>query len=187
MYYGLQDMSEKKRAKEMRNYELSQVHNALEKPPLQVPFRHLCNLLLSTAGDIDAAINAFPGGSDTAGKERERLRTRARCGWNWIQKYAPEDFSFTLKTGDENPVDLAANERSAVIALRSLIEAELDTIREKDLSSRIYDIARGHGMEPKDFFRVMYLVLVGKEQGPRLAGFLQTLGKDRVLLILRAY
>jgi lysyl-tRNA synthetase class 1 len=33
----------------------------------------------------------------------------------------------------------------------------------------------------------MYRVLIGKEKGPRLAGFMQTIGQDRVLRILRNY
>ena len=42
-------------------------------------------------------------------------------------------------------------------------------------------------MEPKAFFPVLYTVLVGSEQGPRLGGFLKTLGAERVLSILSRY
>jgi len=36
-------------------------------------------------------------------------------------------------------------------------------------------------------FKAAYQALIGKDQGPRLAGFLKTLGKDKVLEILSAY
>ena len=42
-------------------------------------------------------------------------------------------------------------------------------------------------MEPKEFFKLQYQVLVGKEMGPRLAGFLLTIGKERALDLLTGY
>jgi lysyl-tRNA synthetase class 1 len=42
-------------------------------------------------------------------------------------------------------------------------------------------------MEPKAFFKLAYRVLIEKEMGPRLAGFLLTIGKNRALEILGGY
>ena len=191
IYYGIEDVGEKRRAKEQRIYELSQLRplGEAEKAtaPLQLPFRHLCNLLQIHAGNIDAALSAFPGVDEQPPEAWERLRTRARCAWNWTQEYAPEDFRFTLKTGAESPLELDAATLSALRALRRVVAEELDDYDEKSLNSRIYDIAREAGLEPKDFFTSMYSVLVGKDHGPRLAGFIRTVGRDRILQILDAY
>ncbi|TXT50426.1 MAG: lysyl-tRNA synthetase class I, partial [Spirochaetes bacterium] len=43
------------------------------------------------------------------------------------------------------------------------------------------------GIEGKGLFRAAYQALIGKDQGPRLAGFLGTLGKDLVMSILERY
>ena len=42
-------------------------------------------------------------------------------------------------------------------------------------------------MENTVLFTATYLALIGKEKGPKLAGFMNTLGKDRVVEILSRY
>jgi lysyl-tRNA synthetase class 1 len=199
IYYGVESVGEKRRAREARIYELSQPVPLAEERraeavaagrgavPLQVPFRHLCNLLQIHAGNIDAALRSFPGAAEQSAADWERLRRRARCAWTWTQEYAPEDFRFTLKTGEEERVALDEATLGALRALRREIADNLDAYDEKSLNSRIYDIAREQGLEPKDFFTSMYYVLVGKDHGPRLAGFIYTVGRDRILRILNAY
>src|SRR6056297_1078692 len=56
IYFGEQEVGEKKRQKESRIYELSQVHGVPQKMPVQVPFRHLCNLLQINGGDIETVL-----------------------------------------------------------------------------------------------------------------------------------
>ncbi len=187
IYFGLEDVGEKRRLKEARIYELSQVAGVPPQAPLQIPFRHFCNLLQISAGDVDRAIDAFPGTESIIAADRERLRRRGVCGWNWILHYAPQDFRFTLKSGSEPPLALGEAERAAVAALADEVRTRLDAHDEKSLAQAIYDIAAAHQIEAREFFRVMYQVLVGKDQGPRLAGFLITLGAERVLQILQSY
>jgi lysyl-tRNA synthetase class 1 len=51
----------------------------------------------------------------------------------------------------------------------------------------IYTIARENGMEPKEFFPIIYRVLIGKERGPRLANFILTAGRAKIAEILEKY
>lgn len=200
IYYGLEGVSEKRAAKERRNYELSQVRPASAtsvptarfappaEPPVQIPFRALCNYLMITAGDADKAL-ALHAGIDLerhAG-QMPRLRRRAECAWRWITSYAPEDFRFALATGDERPPEMSKEDRSAVAALKLEIEAHFDEHDEKSLAEAIYRIADETGADRKRFFQVMYRVLVNADRGPRLAGFLLTIGRERVLQILKQY
>jgi lysyl-tRNA synthetase class 1 len=48
-------------------------------------------------------------------------------------------------------------------------------------------VAQASNIEPKKLFIAAYQALIGKDQGPRLAGFLRTLGKEKVLSILKPY
>ncbi len=201
IYYGLEEVGEKKRLKESRIYELSQVDESFARrtpgaaggdhtPPVQVPFRHLCNLLLITAGDIEAALDRFEATGEAyrmSAESRERARVRARCAWTWIQKHAPEDFRFTLRSPGDRPVELAEAERKALGGLIEELETRFESHDEKSLQSAVYEIARANSLEPADFFAVLYRVLIGKEKGPRLAGFLMTLGRATVLEILDPY
>ncbi|MFP4431334.1 MAG: lysine--tRNA ligase [Spirochaetaceae bacterium] len=203
IYYGVEEVSEKRRAKEARIYELSQVAAGAAAAdatpagaPTQLPFRHLCNLLLIHAGRLDAAVDALylslgrSHGADpdsVAPEERQRALNRAACAWNWVRTYAPEDFRFTLKTGQEEPVELSQEELSAVRELRDDLIGRLDELEEKELGEAIYALARNRGIEPKKLFVTLYRVFVGKEKGPRLSGFLKTIGAERCREILHRY
>jgi lysyl-tRNA synthetase class 1 len=52
------------------------------------------------------------------------------------------------------------------------------------LYNSFYEIAKHHAIAPKELFRAVYLVLMSKSSGPRLAPFILALGKDRVRAIL---
>jgi lysyl-tRNA synthetase class 1 len=58
---------------------------------------------------------------------------------------------------------------------------------DKSCAEEIYKIAQDQGMEGKDLFRAAYRALIDKDQGPRLANFLRSIGKERLLGILSAY
>ena len=48
------------------------------------------------------------------------------------------------------------------------------------IQTGVFTIAKENGMAPKDFFRLLYGVLLGAESGPRIGGFVKLVGKDRV-------
>ncbi|MFP4376088.1 MAG: lysine--tRNA ligase [Spirochaetales bacterium] len=201
-YFGTEEVSEKRRAKEHRTYELSQLperasqlrnaaNNAddlVQMQPLQIPFRTLCNFLMITAGDIDAAFDRFEEFDRAKHADQiPRLERRARCAWSWITNFAPEDFRFELKSGSDAPVELGDEERRAVELLAQEIESGLGSHDEKSMQNRVYEIAEEAGVDKKQIFGVMYAILIGKERGPRLGGFLLTIGEDRLLEILSPY
>ncbi|MBO6000206.1 MAG: lysine--tRNA ligase, partial [Spirochaetales bacterium] len=116
----------------------------------------------------------------------ERLRTRCRCAWTWITTFAPEDFRFSVATADSEKVSLDEDGLKAVRALCSKV-ASWDGKDEKDLSQLIYDAAAEAGVENTALFTATYMALIGKEKGPKLAGFMNTIGKERVLAVLSKY
>ena len=67
-------------------------------------------------------------------------------------------------------------------AVRELIEAIKNSEDASILQSRIFDIARNNGIEPAEFFRVLYEVLIGQPRGPRLGPYIiDGLGKERAV------
>jgi len=194
IYYGTEEVSEKRAAKERRTYELSQMPAVAQAitpagpAPLQMPFRTLCNFLMITAGDVDAALDRFPDLDRVRHEEQlPRLRRRAECAWRWITSFAPEDFRFVLNDVGSAPADLTEPERAAVVALREEVASHAGDLDERSLAEAIYRISDETGVDRKRFFVIMYQALIGKERGPRLAGFLVTIGAERVKGILSAH
>jgi lysyl-tRNA synthetase class 1 len=182
---------------EKRIYELSQVAvDSAGKPvmpsvkPYQVPFRHFCNLIQIADGDVEKAL---------AGLNRElippesgqlpALRKRALCAKYWVEECAPEEFRFKLKKeGEEPPPVLNEAEKAAIRSLRDKIAAKIESFADdKSCAEAIYRIAEENGMEGKTLFRAAYQALIGKDQGPRLASFLRSISKERLLGILSKY
>jgi len=171
-------------ARERRIYELSQVDEVPAEAPYQVPFRHLSSLLLIHQGDIDAVLASLPGLKPS---QVGHVRSRAERAWYWVNECAPEEFRFTV-SDPAGKAELSPTETEAVRHLRDDVVARLETFAdEKAVAEAIYAAATAAGTDGKTLFRAAYQALVGKDQGPRLAGFLVTLGKDKVAGILAPY
>jgi len=183
IYFGVQEVNEKRKAKEKRIYELSQVKDVPSEISYQIPFRHLCNLLQVNSGDIDAVIGGLP---DVSPGQVERLRQRCVCAWNWITTFSPEDFRWVLRKEDDPLMELDETQKKAINQLQDAVE-HLEDFEEKQLAEEIYEIAKRCEINAPDLFKIAYGVLIGKERGPKLAGFIKTCGKEKMLPILSRY
>jgi lysyl-tRNA synthetase class 1 len=182
---------------ERRIYELSQTGTDSEGRtimppvmPVQIPFRHLCNLIQISDGDIDKTIAELQNSPEGPGPEQlDRLRTRAVCAKYWVEECAPEEFRFALKNEGAAPVPgLSETEKAAIRSLRDKVIARIETFPgDKECAEAIYQTAGEEGLEGRSLFRAAYQALIGKDQGPRLANFLRSINKERLLGILAAY
>lgn len=185
IYWGREKAKdEETEARERRIYELSQVGDVPAEEPHQVPFRHLCSLLLIHQGNVERVIASLPSLSQA---QEALIRQRAERAWYWVNECAPEDFRFRVRQPGEK-AELTDLELEAVRRLRDDVVSRLETFAdEKAVAQAIYDAAAAAGTDGKTLFRAAYQALVGKDQGPRLAGFLGTLGKKTVMDILAVY
>ncbi|MCL2802250.1 MAG: lysine--tRNA ligase [Treponema sp.] len=202
--------------KERRIYELSQVSIDGKTPciedmpkPHQVPFRHLCNLIQIADGDIDKALaDLTANDKEIKNEQLPALKAKAQCALFWVENCAPEDFKFRLlpPVGEEVHTEarrhgehgedkgksatrsLSDTEKSAVRILRDDVINKIEEFADdKTCSTAIYAAAEKAGIDGKALFGAAYQALIGKEQGPRLANFLRSINKERLLSILKEY
>jgi lysyl-tRNA synthetase class 1 len=185
VYFGAEEAPENRAAKEKRTYQLSQVSQVPAAMPTQIGFRHLCNLVCVYEGNPERVLGALA--LATSAEDLAKVRARAVCAWNWVQKYAPESFRFRLREPDSPPPAFAEAERRALRLLAAEVGEKLAGHDEKSLAEAIYRVAGEAGLESKEFFKVVYRALIQKDQGPRLAGFLLVLGRERVLRLLGSF
>jgi lysyl-tRNA synthetase class 1 len=189
--------------RERRIYELSQIAVSPDgktlpleslSPPYQIPFRHLCNLIQIAGGDIEKALAdlSVRAASEIApdGPKPEQLpalRARAVRSKYWVENCAPEEFRFRLRPAGERAA-LSEAEAGALRLLRNDMIARIETFADdKSCAEAIYRVAEKAGLEGKALFRAAYQALIGKDQGPRLANFLRSIEKERLLSILAIY
>ena len=185
VYYGQEKLNEKKTAVQKRIYELSQPGTPGKESTYQPPFRHLCNILQINDLDVEETKTFYRDQLKTDA-DRERFETRAACAVNWIKKYAPDDFRFLLNKVKID-TSLGEQERTALKELISLLDRTPAETEEKTVFDQIYTIIRETGIENKTFFQLLYRLLINKDRGPKLAGFILAIGPSRVKKILEQY
>jgi lysyl-tRNA synthetase class 1 len=180
---------------ERRIYELSQPQTSpdgktlpLEQmaKPYQIPFRHFCSLIQIADGDVEKALASIAASPNGPSKEQlVPLRARAECAKYWVTHYAPDEFRFKLKSPGMPTTGLSPQEQAAIKLLCDEVVSRIETFTDdKPCAEAIYKVAEKAGIEPKALFRAAYQVLIGKDQGPRLASFLRAIDKQRLLGIL---
>jgi len=91
------------------------------------------------------------------------------------------NYAADLGSVEREPIELTEVEKSAIRVL-------IDRIREAgsadEIQSGIFEAARSSGLDPREFFRKLYLILLGRDRGPRLGPYIWDLGKDRAIKIL---
>jgi lysyl-tRNA synthetase class 1 len=166
-----------------RVYELSTVDGTVPaRAPYRAPFRELCNRLQDFSGDAVRTMERYYGDMIQNQADKDAFLDRAGRAWNWLQHYAPEEFRYSLAAGRKNKSDFSESQHAAMKALGSLVnEVNLETVDPKDLNQLIYDkVIHASGCDPKEAFKAIYQKFIGRDQGPRLPGFLKELGRERV-------
>lgn len=181
--------ADKKRRIARRTLELADPAGARIEPgtaPPRVPsFRPLSMILQIYDGDLERTRAHYEasGELDSEGEgERERFEQRARCVWNWIEDHAPADFRYRIRS---EPVvrELEAGPRAAlerlVAALREQPEAG-----ERELVAIMKPLFEDLDIGPREFFPVVYDLLLDRPKGPKLTTLINVLGTARVLALL---
>ena len=187
IYYDIEKVSEKDTAKQKRIYELSSIEKPLKKMPFQPSFRHLTTVLSICSLDIDKTVDYYLNEekeikSGDLDQNIERLKVRARCAKNWIEKYAPDDFKFFINDNLPKDLKISKDMKNALIELKDeLAKKDWDAV---DLHRKFYEIVSNNNIDSKDFFKYCYKVLISKEKGPKLANFIITIGRERVINLL---
>ena len=182
IYYGKEEVDEKEAQKQKRIYELSAVKLSKEMP-FQPSFRHLTTIVQLNQGDIKKIIEYYKEDLKTK-EDKERLKLRVNCVSNWLEKYAPEAMKYEVqeKVSSEVKKSLDPNQKKALTILKERLETKKYT--EDSLYNDFMNIAKEADVKIPDFFKAVYLVLLNKERGPKLAGFIMILGVEKVIKLL---
>ena len=179
---------DKKRQQARRTMELAAVRptriEAGSESVELVAFRHLSTVLQTFDGDIEGTRAYFEAqGMISTAEAKARFEQRARCVWSWLEQYAPEDFRYRIR---QEPIARSLDEatRMALQRLVDTLEAK-PSISESELGAELKAMAASSDLELKQFYPVLYDLLLGRDRGPRLTSLLTTMGAARALPLLR--
>ncbi len=84
-----------------------------------------------------------------------------------------DDFDRSSKV--EVQIDDSAKKALSELAIVLSVEDE-----PVDLQNNIYQIAKSNGVQPKDFFRILYQIILASDRGPKLGPFILDIGREKV-------
>jgi lysyl-tRNA synthetase class 1 len=179
IYFGKKPIADKRELSKLTGlYKYCWWLNPPNQPDIHVPY----NLLAFVA-------KLAPKGSETeyiAEKLREYrylkdkeqptpgLQERIQYALNWSKDFAE------IK---ETTVKLAQSEKEAIGELVEILRRET-TQDPMMIQTTIFETARKHNVQPSQFFKILYRILLGAEAGPRLGPYIIAMGKDNVIKAL---
>lgn len=187
IYYGLEEDARIEFSK--RLYELIQVKEIPEQIPYFLPFRFANDIsqletILSSEQMFEKSKKTMfkTYGKDIDENQLESIinQTLSQAKY-WINNYAPDKVKFDFS---ENK--LAELKEKFTEAQKSVLEQTIQLLQskiewdEQELQNELFNI--GKSLEnPKKMFETLYLVLIGRKSGPRLAPFLLLLDKNWII------
>ncbi len=149
-----------------------------------VPFNHLVSVYQAARGEHQTIIDILnrTGYESVANEQAEILRREIPYVANWLEKYAPESVKFAVQETLPQ-VELTDEQNNFAQILASKIEGqELDG---QKMHEAIYASKEEAGIQPGMAFKAIYLLLLGKESGPKAGWFLSSLAQDWLISRLR--
>ena len=180
--------NDKKRQVARRTLQLAALDHRRIEPGSPVPrvpaFRPLSMTLQIFDGDLDRSRAHYETTGEIAtDEERAAFDTRARCVWNWIDQYAPEDFRYRIRQ-EPTVRELSDDERTALGRLVAALESDPE-MDEPALVEHVKGLTEGTPLERKDLFPVVYDLLIARPKGPKLSTLLVTMGATRALPLIK--
>jgi lysyl-tRNA synthetase, class I len=169
----------------------------LPAPEVVVPFRMLSSVADVTAGSaeqISRIVNHLGHPHDSV----DQLEPRLSRAVAWTEQFVPAADRTTVRAEpDLAAVEaLSAQEREWLSLLLQGLQGDLELEQVTSLVYGVPKLARGMSLDDKptdevkadqkEFFRLLYHLLVDAERGPRLPTLIVALGADRVRSLLGA-
>ena len=177
VYFGKKPVSEKETIKFRGLYEYCWVMKPPAKPSIHAPYNLLAFLAKMAPKECPDEFIADKLQSYGYLQKNQQidadLKKRVEYAFNWIG-----DFEEIKETS----TNLTSEEQEAVAELVQVLETEEDPDK---IQNAIFNAAKNNGLKPGAFFRVLYAILMGAPQGPRLGPYVLAMGKQNVIAALR--
>ena len=156
-------------------YEYSWMLKPPEAPFVHIPYNLMIKLSrLAPKGSEKEFIRSKLKEYGYLDKGEMGLETRISYALNWVTDFAEEAASQAV---------LTENQKEAV---KATIVALVEASTMEEYQSAVFNVSKEMGLKPREFFPVIYQILLGKNQGPRLGPYIALIGKENVLKELEA-
>lgn len=153
------------------------------KSPIDLSFSHAA-VIAQIFHDEEDAVKSMEKTGHYSEKDHQIIFERIHKAKIWLKKYAPDELKFEVQKEVPENINLNSKEKEVLHEVAKLLKH--NDYNEKSLFEEFYNISKKFDLNPQDFFKAAYKVLLDKERGPKLAPFILALGKEKVVKLFEA-
>jgi lysyl-tRNA synthetase class 1 len=175
IYFGKKQIEDKYELTELKGlYEYVWRLRPPERPTTHVPYNLLVYLVKVAPKEREKeyVLAKLEEYSHLHGEQTSGIDARLEYARNWTEDFA------------EIPEHIPTLAGAEADALRELIGAIKGQGSADGLQNSIFEVAKKHGIDPAEFFKVLYEILLGSQKGPRLGPYIEAMGRENVALAL---
>jgi lysyl-tRNA synthetase class 1 len=177
VYFGKKQVGDKEATKLRGLLEYCYVMKPPAKPSIHVPYNLMAFLVKMAPKEclndyVTEKLQSY-GYLQKNQNLDASLMKRIDYALNWTRDF--EEIKETVIT-------LTDEEKKAITELISKLEAENEPDK---IQNAIFNAAKNNGLQPSGFFKMLYNILMGAPQGPRLGPYVLAMGKQNVIAALQ--
>lgn len=150
-----------------RVFELSVVNDDYKEKLFLPRFRDVAKVLQDPKTEVYSYFGELKGANLTE-TEKKVLDERVVFAKIWLDKYAPDDF--VVRLNKEIPVEyesLSDDQKAYLLKVSELVNSDVSD--PDSLQENIYNLSKEMGLQAKLAFQALYIVLISKTHGPKVA------------------
>ncbi|ABX12474.1 lysine--tRNA ligase [Nitrosopumilus maritimus] len=94
------------------------------------------------------------------------------------------NYSDEFDEQEKTQIDLDETSKKALKILSEALGADEEP---EDIQNTIYQIAKSNDVQPKDFFKILYQIILGTSRGPKIGPFISDIGRKQVAKTISEY
>jgi len=178
VYFGEESVANKKElSHKKRLFEYIHFLHPPKKQTLRIEYNTLVHLAQSLPikekENLIKEILFSSGKIKQLDKESEKeLQQRIHYASRWAGEEPPPKEKIVLNKAEKK-------------ALAELYEVLKSPLTAEEIQTKIFGIAKQRGFPPKNFFRLLYKIILGMEKGPRAGKLIELLGRGKVRKLIK--
>jgi lysyl-tRNA synthetase class 1 len=171
VYFNQRKVSDEKELAKLKGlYEYSWFLKPPSVPGIHIPYNLLVYLVTVAPSDkveeyIESKLREY---GHLKGEKTSGLEKRLGYAMNWAR-----DFREIPQT----EIEISNPQKLAIEDLVSVVRSETD---ERVIQNAIFNIAKRYSLDPPEFFKLLYTILLGSPRGPRLGPYIKVMGSENV-------
>jgi lysyl-tRNA synthetase class 1 len=170
-YFGLRKINDEKEFAKLKGlYEYAWFLKTPAAPTTHIPYNLLVYLVTVAPPDkrreyVESKLREYGYLKDGAKPDFDR---RLEYAVNWAKDF---------KEITESQIEISNPQRLAIEDLVGVVKSETD---ERVIQNAIFNLAKKYSLDVQDFFRLLYVILLGSPRGPRLGPYIKAMGSENV-------